>query len=356
VRIVVFGLAVSSSWGNGHATLWRGLARALERRGHQVTFFERDQPYYAAHRDLPEVPGMRLVLYRDWESVRGAAEDALRGAEVGMVTSFCPDAHGACEVVLGSEVEVRCFYDLDTPVTLDRIDRGEPVPYLPARGLGDFDLVLSYAGGPTLQRLARALGARRTAPLYGSVDPDVHRPAAPRPELMGDLSYLGTYSEDRQAALEELFLRPADLLPQRTFVIGGAQYPRTFPWRQNVRFVRHVPPALHAAFYASSALTLNVTRAPMAALGFCPSARVFEAAACRVPVLSDAWPGLEAFFTPGQEVLVARDARDTISAMSLPRSELEAVARRARDRTLAEHTADCRALELERILFSTEGG
>jgi spore maturation protein CgeB len=350
VKLVIFGLAVSSSWGNGHATLWRGLARALGRRGHEVVFFERDQPYYAQHRDLRELPGMRLELYTGWEAIRRRAETELAGADVGMVTSFCPDGPAASAAVLSSPVRVTCFYDLDTPVTLAQLDRREPVPYLPPGGLAGFDLVLSYTGGRALERLRSTLGARRTAPLYGSVDPDVHRPAPPRFELAGDLSYLGTYADDRQRALGELLLAPAARLPRHRFVIGGALYPADFPWRANVRFVAHVPPADHPAFYASSPLTLNVTRAPMAALGFCPSARFFEAAACGVPVLSDRWPGLDHFFTPGEELLTARTADDAIEALQLPRAQLQRIGRRARERALDEHTADRRARELERLL------
>jgi spore maturation protein CgeB len=350
MKLVVFGLAVSSSWGNGHATLWRGLAGALHRRGHQLVFFERDTPYYAAHRDLPEVPGMELIIYPSWEQVRPRAEREVREADVAMVTSFCPDAREAAHLVGAAPRSLRCYYDLDTPVTLAALARQEEVFYLPEEGLGGFDLVLSYTGGAALVELRERLGARVTAPLYGSVDPDVHRPAAPRSCFAGDLSYLGTYAQDRQAAVEELLVAPARRLPQRRFVIGGAQYPASFPWTANIFFVTHIPPADHPAFYASSPLTLNVTRAAMAALGHCPSARLFEAAACGVPVLSDAWEGLDRFFRPDEEILVARSADDVLAALQLPPAALETIGHRARERTLAEHTAAHRAVELERIL------
>jgi spore maturation protein CgeB len=353
MKLVVFGLAVSSSWGNGHATLWRGLARALHGRGHRLVFFERDQPFYAAHRDLSEVPGMELILYPDWASVRALAADRLRDSEAAMVTSFCPDAAEASELVLSSRAEVRAYYDLDTPVTLAALDRGETIPYLPPGGLAHFDVVLSYAGGRALSELRRRLRAQRTVALYGSVDPQVHHPTDARPEFRGDLSYLGTYAADREAILEELLVAAAASAPERRFVIGGAQYPADFPWRDNIYFVRHLPPADHAAFYASSPLTLNVTRGPMARLGHCPSARLFEAAACGVPVLSDHWEGLDQFFTPGHEVLVARTCADTLDALELGPSALASIGRRARERALAEHTADRRALDLERILFDT---
>lgn len=347
LKLVIFGLSVSSSWGNGHATLWRGLIRALTALGHQVVFFEKDVPYYAQHRDLTRLPeGAELVLYRDWESAVWSARRHLREADVGMVTSYCPDAIPACAELLEAPLAVRCFYDLDTGVTLDRVRAGERVEYLPPYGLEDFDLVLSYTGGKALEELERLLGARTVAPLYGSVDPTVHACAERRPELAADLSYLGTYAANRQTLLQELFLTPARRLPERSFVIAGAQYPQDFPWEPNVRYVRHLPPADHGTFYSSSRLTLNVTRAPMARRGYCPSARFFEASACGVPVLTDAWEGLERFFTPGEEVLVAHDADQVVAALSLPAEALARIGRRARERTLSEHTAAHRAVEL----------
>lgn len=350
MKLVIFGLTVSSSWANGHATLWRGLIRALGARGHRVIFFERDVPYYASHRDRNEVEGGELVLYPEWEVVRPLAERHLADADVGMLTSYCPDALAAAELILSSPVPVRAFYDMDTPVTLARLERGEPVPYIGPRGLGDFDLVLSYTGGGALVELERRLGARRVAPLYGSVDTEVHRPVAPHPEYRADLSYLGTYSADRQEALEALFLEPAARLPERRFVLGGSQYPPEFAWRPNIFYKRHVPPPDHPAFYCSSPLALNVTRRPMARMGFCPSGRLFEAAACGVPVLSDEWEGLDEFFEPGREILIARDTDEAVAALELPREELARIGAAARERALAEHTAELRALELEALL------
>lgn len=352
MKLVVFGLSVSSSWGNGHATLWRALIAALARRGHRIVFFERDVPYYASHRDLTELPRGwgTLVLYPDWQAIRARAEHELRDADVAIVTSYCADGIAASEVVLGSRANVRAFYDLDTPVTLARLRAGESVPYLPPGGLGDFDLVLSYTGGRALAELRTRLGAGCVAPLYGSVDPAVHHPVAAVSDYAADLSYLGTYAADRQQALAMLFVAPARRMPTRRFLIGGAQYPPDFPWADNIFFKRHLPPAEHPAFYGSCALTLNVTRSAMAEMGHCPSGRLFEAAACGAPVLSDAWDGLEAFFTPGEEILVARTTEETIAAVDRPRPELAAIGRRARERTLAEHTADHRAQELERAL------
>lgn len=350
MKFVIFGLTISSSWGNGHATLLRGLFRALVERGHYVVFFERDVPYYAAHRDLTEMAGTTLHLYADWDEALALSRDALRDADVGMVTSYCPDGIAASELVLSSSAPLRIFYDLDTPVTLDALRAGESVPYIGPRGLGDFDLVLSYTGGAALTGLKQQLGARRVAPLYGSVDPSVHRPIPPVNSYSADLSYLGTYAEDRQAALDRLFIEPARAKPEKRFLIGGSKYPQDFSWTKNLYFVQHVPPPVHPAFYCSSNMTLNVTRRAMADMGYCPSGRLFEAAACGTPLLSDAWEGLEQFFTPGDEIIITRSTEDTLHALAMPREELARMARRARERTLDEHTARRRAAELETVL------
>ncbi|HSS38673.1 MAG TPA: glycosyltransferase [Polyangia bacterium] len=350
MKIVIFGLVVSSSWGNGHATLWRALGRALGARGHEVVFFERETPYYARHRDGTEFPGIALQLYANLRDLRARAAPHLADADAVMVTSFCPEGAAICAVVADSPARMRIFYDLDTPVTLAKLERGEVVDYLPREGLGGFDLVLSYTGGGALNELVERLGARRVAPLYGSVDPLAHRPGPGRPHFRGDLSYLGTYSDDRQAALERLLLEPARRAPERRFVLGGALYPQTFPWAENTFFVRHLPPADHPAFFSSSPWTLNVTHAPMAAMGFCPSGRLFEAAACGAAIVTDGWNGLGQFFVPGEELVVAHDAADVLAALDMPRSESARMAARARAHVLDCHTADRRAAQLEQLL------
>jgi spore maturation protein CgeB len=351
MKFAVFGLTVSSSWGNGHATLWRGLIRALTDAGHELAFFERDVPYYATTRDLHGLPpGARLILHRDWESVADEAARIVAAADVAMVTSYCADGPAASALVLERAGGVTVFYDLDTPVTLARLHAGERPAYLPAQGLGDFDLVLSYTGGEALARLRSSLGARRVAPLYGHVDPDQHRPVAPRDRFAADLSYLGTYAADRQAALEALFVEPARRRPRQRFVLGGAAYPHGFPWTDNIFFVSHLPPADHPAFFSSSRFTLSVTRRDMAALGYCPSGRLFEAAACGTPVLTDHWQGLDEFFAPGREILVARDTDQALDALALDEAERAAIGAAARERVLDEHTAAHRARELVALI------
>jgi spore maturation protein CgeB len=349
MKLVIFGLTISSSWGNGHATLWRGLCRALIARGHDVTFFERDVPYYAGHRDMHYLPGGRLVLYRSWREIRDEAKASISDADVAMTTSYCPDAIDAGRVILDSNA-LRVFYDLDTPVTFAQLNRGHAVDYIGPDGLADYDLVLSYSGGDALNELQSRLGARKVAPLYGSVDPTQHHPVSPLREYRADLSYLGTYAEDRQVALERLFVEPARHRDDLRFLIGGAQYPPSFPWTENIFFVQHLPPAEHPAFFSSSRITLNVTRKAMADMGYCPSGRLFEAAACGVPLLSDRWEGLDHFFEPGREILTAETTEDALAALQLSDSELKTIADSARERVLAEHTAANRALELEQIL------
>ena len=353
MKIVIFGLTVSSSWGNGHATLWRGLCSALTRRGHDVVFFERDAPYYAENRDLIDLEDGGLVLYPDWASVRDRAVRDIADADVAMVTSYCPDGLEAMEVVLDARHALRVFYDLDTPITLSSLAQGKLPAYIGPDGLGGFDLVLSYTGGAALEELSSRLGARRVAPLYGHVDPATHRPATPVERFRADLSYLGTYAADRQTALETLFVDPARDRPGRRFLIGGAQYPKDFPWTENIFFVRHLPPHDHPAFFSSGRLTLNVTREAMAAMGWCPSGRLFEAAACGVPILTDTWDGLDVFFTPGLEILTAATTADALDAIDTSDAELKRIANAARERVLAEHTSEHRAIELERLVGET---
>jgi spore maturation protein CgeB len=349
MKLVVFGLSVSSSWGNGHAVLWRALIRSLGAQGHCTVFFERDVPYYAENRDLTELPGGSLILYRDWSEVAFEAKRQLAEADTAIVTSYCPDALAAADLVFSGRA-LRVFYDLDSPVTLARLSCGEPVAYLGAEGLAGFDLVLSYAGGGALIALREHLGARRVAPLYGCVDPEHYHPAPPPGGARAALSYLGTYAEDRQSELIRLFLDPARQRPNRRFIIGGAQYPEGFPWLPNVFFERHVSPSAHSRFYAAARSTLNVTRAAMAACGWCPSGRLFEAAACATPILSDWWDGLGEFFDPGTEIIVVRTTEDVLAALELSDRELAAIGAAARGRALAEHSSDRRALELSRLL------
>lgn len=352
MKIVIFGLTISSSWGNGHATLWRGLCRALGADGHHVTFFERDVPYYQSTRDVHSLESGALDIYSSWEAVCSRAEKAVHNADAVIVTSYCPDGVPATDLALCAARPLKVFYDLDTPVSLDLLERGQRPPYLSERGLGGFDLVLSFTGGPALELLSSRLGARHVAPLYGHVDARVHHRVPAVDAFRCSLSYLGTFSADRHARLQELLIEPSRCWPERRFVLGGAQYPDTDQFPPNLLHLPHVAPGDHPAFFCSSRATLNLTRDTMRRLGHCPSGRLFEAAACGVPILTDWFDGLDAFFAPGREIEVVESRRDVLRVLSLSDAELRARANRAQERVLAEHTAERRARELQSLLMS----
>lgn len=350
MNIVIFGLTLSSSWGNGHATIWRSLLSALAARGHKITFYERDVPYYASNRDLTALPGVDLVLYSGWDELITHAAKRLAEAGAAIVTSYCPDGAAASELLFTSFNGCKIFYDLDTPVTLKEMDDGRSVPYIHPEGLRGFDIVLSYTGGRALYELKSKLGASFTAPLYGCADPATHRQAAPSSRYRCFFSYLGTYASDRQTQLYELFIKAAERFPERKFIIGGSMYPEGFPWRENIWYLAHVPPPEHPAFYCSSLFTLNITRGTMAAMGYCPSGRLFEAAACGTPIISDSWEGIDSFFEPGREIIIVKTAGEVVKALQMPEAERMQIAEAARRRVLHEHTGEIRAEEFENIL------
>lgn len=349
MKLVVFGLTVSSSWGNSHARMWRGLIGALERRGHDVVFFERDTPGHAANRDLTDLGGADLVLYADWDEVRIKAMAHLLDADVAMVTSRCPDSLAACDLVR-EHAHVSVFYNLDAPLTLVRLSAGKIADYLPRDGLGDFDLVLSSAGGDALTLLEAKLGARRALALYAHVDPDVHRCVAVDPRYACELSYLGADAADHEDGLQALFIDPAKRRPDKRFLLGGAGYPQDCGLTGNIDVVRQIPPADHPAVYSSSRLTLDLSSNDAAGMAWGPSSRLFEAAACGAPILSDRWAGLEQVFTPGREILTASTADEVLAALDMPADALHAIGQAARERVLDEHTSDHRAGELLAML------
>lgn len=342
--VVFLGLSITSSWGNGHATTYRALCRALAAAGHRVTFLERDVPWYAANRDLAAPSFCRLELYRSVAELRERLGEALRRADLAVVGSYVPEGVEVGGLVQELARGVTAFYDIDTPVTVARLSRGE-CEYLTAALVPGFDLYLSFTGGPMLARIERELGAPAARALYCSADPEVHRPAAaPGAAPTWDLGYVGTYGADRQPALERLLIEPARRRPDRRFVVAGPQYPPGIAWPANVTRVEHLAPGEHAAFYAAQRFTLNVTRADMVRAGWSPSVRLFEAAACATPIVSDPWPGLETVFAPGREILLARSTGEALAILErLPEDERRALGARARRRVLAEHTAAHRA-------------
>jgi nucleoside-diphosphate-sugar epimerase/spore maturation protein CgeB len=349
MRIVILGLSLSSSWGNGHATTWRALIQALARRGHDIVFLERETPWYAAHRDLDRPQDCQLAFYRDLDELRTWSR-VIRDADAVIVGSYVPDGVEVGRFVRDCAQGVVAFYDIDTPVTLAGLDRGE-TEYLHADQIRDYDVYFSFTGGPTLRRLETQYGSPAARALYCSADPGVHAPQETEPRW--DLSYLGTYSADRQPILERLLIEPACRAPHLRFVVAGPQYPETIDWPANVERVEHVPPVDHTAFYAASRFTLNVTRADMAAAGFSPSVRLFEAAACATPILTDVWPGLNTIFEPGRDLLTVSDADAVLTALDLPEEVRRALGEAARRRVLEAHTPDHRARTVEDELAAT---
>jgi spore maturation protein CgeB len=343
--IVIIGLSITSSWGNGHATTYRGLVRELAARGHRVLFLERNVPWYANSRDLPKPPYCRVSLYESLSELKARFTAAITTADLVMVGSYVPDGVAVGEWVTSTARGVTGFYDIDTPVTLARLAHGG-TDYLSPSLVSRYDLYLSFTGGPTLERLERQFGSPCARALYCSVDPELYHPS--RVKVRWDLGYMGTYSADRQPTLERLLLDPARRWTTGRFAVVGPQYPADVVWPPNVQRKSHVPPRDHREFYCAQRFTLNVTRADMIAAGWSPSVRLFEAAACATPIISDAWEGLGELFRPDEEILIARDGGDVLSWLrELPESRRAAIGQRARARVLAEHTAAHRAAELE---------
>lgn len=344
LRIVILGLSITSSWGNGHATTFRALVRQLCAQGDDVLFLERDQPWYAANRDLPRPSYGRVALYSSLAELRDRFGEAVRAADLVVVGSYVPEGEGVGDWVLRTAGGLTAFYDIDTPVTLARLAAGT-LDYLSPAQIPRYDIYLSFTGGPILERLERTYGSPCARPLYCSVDPALYFPEVEPPAW--DMGYLGTYSVDRQPKLERLLVRPAAHRPERAFVVAGPLYPRDIRWPANVHRLQHVAPTRHRAFYNRQRFTLNVTRAEMAEVGYCPSVRLFEAAACGTPIISDDWDGLDALFEPGREILVAREPADVLAYLSeIPEGERRAIGARARHRALGSHTAAHRAAQL----------
>jgi len=344
MKLVVLGLSLSSSWGNGHATTFRALLRAFAARGHSITFLEREQPWYAEHRDLHAPDFCTLKFYHSLEELRKIHAAEIAEADSVIVGSYVPDGIAVGEWVCAVSTGVTAFYDIDTPVTLAQLERDD-CPYLSLSLVAKFDRYFSFTGGPTLRRLENTFGAQCALPLYCSVDESAYFPE-PRSRNV-DLGYLGTYSADRQPALDQLLNTPAARLPERRFGVAGSLYPAEIRWPKNVQCIEHLPPAQHRAFYNQQRFTLNLTRAEMIRLGYSPSVRLFEAAACGVPIISDWWEGLDTFFEPEKEIHIACNSEDVCALLSGPDST---VGEAARKRVLQSHTSSTRAAELESFL------
>lgn len=346
MRLFFLGLSLSSSWGNGHATTYRSLLKGLHAAGHEALFLERDQPWYASNRDLPDPDYCDLRFYASLTELDRYA-DAVALADAVIIGSYVSDGPAVINWVNKHRRRLLCFYDIDTPITLQGLAEGG-VGYLTADAIPLFDLYLSFTGGPALRVLRDVYRARRAVPLYCSVDPDLYHPTGAAKRW--DLGYLGTYGADRQDTLDRLLLEPARRLPDKRFVVVGPQYPADIAWPANVERIEHLPPSAHAEFYSSLGWTLNVTRRDMIRSGYSPSVRLFEATACQAPVLSDRWTGIDDVLTPGRDLLLLGEAVEVVEALAMPDLQRNEIGLAGRLTTLQFHTGRRRAEELVRHL------
>jgi len=345
LNIAILGLSVTSSWGNGHATTYRGLIRGLAARGHKILFLERDVPWYADNRDQTSMKEARIELYRDFGEL-SRFENEIAGADLVMVGSFVPEGIRVGEWVTSVTRGVTAFYDIDTPVTIGNLETGD-CDYLSRELIPRYHIYLSFTGGPTLRRLELRYGSPMARVLYCSVDPAEYYPE--RRDHRWDLGYLGTYSGDRQPALDRLLIEPARRLPAGSFAVAGPLYPAGIDWPANVERMIHLAPSRHRRFYAAQRFTLNITRAGMVAAGYSPSVRLFEAGACGVPIISDRWDGIDTLFHHGREILLADSADEVLRYLLDTTDETRlAIGARARDVIVAAHTPRSRAAQLER--------
>jgi len=344
MNIVIIGLSLSSSWGNGHATTYRSLIPGLAELGHRVHFLERDVPWYAGNRDLPEPRFCRLDYYTSVDDLTGRFGLEIAAADAVIVGSYVPEGVTVIDAISALAPQHLSFYDIDTPVTLAKLSNGDD-EYLAARQVPLFETYFSFSGGPSLARVETEFGARRAVTLYCSVDPE--RYAATGEPLEWDLGYLGTYSDDRQPTLERLLLEPARRLPDKRFVVAGPMYPADIVWPPNVQRIEHLPPAEHPSFYSRQRFTLNVTRADMIAAGWSPSVRLFEAAAVGTPIISDIWPGLTDLLPAPSAIRLAASGEDVVDALTgVSEAERRAMADAAQAIVLAGHTGRARASKL----------
>jgi spore maturation protein CgeB len=348
MKIVIFGLSITSSWGNGHATTFRALCRALHKGGHRVVFFEKNLEWYASNRDLPAPEFCATHIYEHWEEILPRARRELTCCDVAMVGSYFPDGLQAIDEVIASRAPVKAFYDIDTPITVLQLRERGGTSYLRENQVSGFDLYFSFTGGPILREIESRFGVRLVVPLYCSFDPEQYRTFSVNKRFACDLSYMGTYAADRQPKIEEFLCQPALRLPNHRFIVAGPQYPKKLRWPGNVRRIVHLNPRWHARFYCSSRLTLNVTRRDMVLAGYSPSVRLFEAAACGAAIISDNWPGLDTFFKPGEEILLPVCSDDVVRYIAeVEEAELQQIGQRAQERVLSEHTSARRAQQFE---------
>lgn len=349
MKLVIFGLSITSTWGNGHGTTYRALLGALHERGHKIVFFEKDVEWYASNRDLPHPPFCDVILYERWNEILPRVRRELADTDVAMVGSYFPDGIAALDELFDTNIPVNAFYDIDTPITIAALRKRGKADYLEARQIRGLDIYFSFTGGPMLREIEERFGAPRAVPLYCSFDPSRYRRTTRNERFACDLSYMGTYAPDRQPKLAELLCEPARQLAGKKFLVAGPQYPASTPWPANVEHIAHLSPAWHPDFYSASRFTLNVTRRDMCMAGYSPSVRLFESAACGAAIISDNWPGLDNFFSPGAEILLPAGGEDVVRFLTqLSDGEACEIGARAQARVLDAHTSAHRAAEFER--------
>jgi spore maturation protein CgeB len=352
MRFAFFGSSLVSSYWNGACTYYRGLIRCLHERGHEIVFYEPIAYARQEHRDIADPDYARVVIYdaqtegqvlRTVHSARSGFDVVVKCSGVGVHDALLEAA------VLDLSAPVTIFWDVDAPATLAAMEADARDP-LRAR-IAEFDYVLTYGGGDPVVRRYRALGARDCVPVYNALDPTTHHPVAPRDDLRADLSFLGNRLPDREARVEEFFFRAAATSPDRAFLLGGSGWDDRVASTGNVRYLGHVSTRDHNALNCSALAVLNVSRESMAANGFSPATRVFEAAGAGACVITDAWEGIEQFLEPGSEILVAHDGAEVGAALEgLDQHRARAIGEAALARVLAEHTYTARAAQVEALL------
>lgn len=352
LNIAFFGSSLVSAYWNGAATYYRGLIRALAERGHRVTFYEPDAFERQQHRDMEDPPWASVVVYnaQGTDGVKRCLEQAA-GADVIVKASGV----GVFDELLESAVlelqrpgKIVAFWDVDAPATLERVRSNPADPF--AALIGRYDLILTYGGGQPVVSAYTQLGARRCVPIYNALDPHTHHPVEPRERFAADLGFLGNRLPDREARVEEFFLKAAAMLPGRTFLLGGnGWHDKAMP--ANVKYVGHVYTRDHNAFNCTPLAVLNINRESMARFGFSPATRVFEAAGAGACCITDEFVGVETFFEPGREILTARDGQQVAQLLAeLTPDAAGRIGAAARSRALAEHTYAHRAAQVEEVL------
>ena len=351
MKIAFFGSSLVSAYWNGAATYYRGIIRALNRLGHEVTFYEPDAYDRQQHRDIPDPDWARVVVYPANEAGVLRALTEARGVDllvktsgVGVYDEFLEQA----VLEVSNSPTLVCFWDVDAPVTLDRVKTNETDRF------GDliprYDLILTYGGGEPVVRSYKALGAKTCVPIYNALDPETHHPVSPDSRFACDLALLANRLPDREARVEDFFFEVAKAMPNRHFVLGGSGWAdKAMP--PNVNYVGHVYTRDHNAFNCSARTVLNVNRDSMASYGFSPPTRIFEAAGSASCLITDAWEGIETFLEPDREVLVARSGEDVIRHLrTLGPSRARQLGEAAQRRVLAEHTYEHRAHQIQQLL------